>query len=153
MNLPDDFKEFIGFLDARGVDYAVVGGYALAFHGHPRFTGDLDVLIRPTDANAQAVLQALRDFGFGELELSVRDFTAPNMVVQLGRPPLRIDLITSIDGVPTDQVLANRTLDATGAPAVYVISRDDLVANKRAANRPQDIADLEKLLRESPKRP
>ena len=90
MNLPADFREFIGFLDARGVDYAVVGGYALAFHGHPRFTGDLDVLVRPTEANAQAVLAALRDFGFGELKLSVRDFTTPNMVVQLGRPPLRI---------------------------------------------------------------
>jgi hypothetical protein len=117
----------------------------MAYHGHPRYTGDLDVLVRATQANAKAILQALEDFGFGERKLSVRDFTTPDMVVQLGRPPLRIDLITSIDGVSTDQVMAHRERDTAAKPSVYVISRADFVQNKKAVHRAQDVADLEHL--------
>ncbi|HRP28065.1 MAG TPA: hypothetical protein PLG77_06500 [Burkholderiaceae bacterium] len=93
-----DFKEFAALLDARGVDYLVVGGYALAAHGHPRYTGDIDFRVRPDADNLERLLAALQQFGFGSLGLASGDFTA-DTVVQLGRPPRRIALLTAIDGV------------------------------------------------------
>ncbi len=96
--LNSDFKEFVELLNARGVDYLLVGGYALAAHGHPRYTGDIDFWVRPSADNLQRLLEALNDFGFASLGLSARDFDADN-VIQLGQPPRRIDLLTQIDGV------------------------------------------------------
>ena len=94
-----DFSEFVSLLNAHGVEYLVVGGYALAAHGHPRFTGDLDIWLQQSKANASRVLDALRAFGFGSLDISVSGLLKPDGVVQLGYPPGRIDLLTSIDGV------------------------------------------------------
>ena len=99
MEIQPDFRELFVLLNEQNVEYLIVGGYALAFHGTPRYTGDLDILVRPDPANAQRILKALALFGFGLLGLAVADFENPEQVIQLGEPPVRIDLITSITGV------------------------------------------------------
>ncbi len=143
--LNKDFKEFVGLLNSTGVEYLVVGGYALAAFGHPRYTGDIDIWVRSTEANARALLQALDAFGFGALGLTQADFLQPDHVVQLGYPPARIDLLTSIDGVQFDPCYLRRTrihVDGVELPIIHV---DDFRANKLAAGRARDLADLERL--------
>lgn len=145
MTLPPDFNEFIASLNAREVRYLTVGGYAVAFHGHPRFTGDFDVWVEPTPENARRVVQALDAFGFGGVGLTAADFAAPGRVVQLGYPPLRIDLLTSLEGVAFEPCYRARvTLQLEGL-AIPFIGRDCLLQNKRALGRHQDLADLEAL--------
>ena len=112
--LSKDFKEFVACLNARAVDYLIVGGYAVAWHGHPRHTGDLDVWVRRDAGNAARLMQALGDFGFGSLGLSPADFEGPQQVVQLGYPPFRIDLMTDFDG--PDCAFAAPRRDATTTP-------------------------------------
>ena len=107
--LSRDFKEFAELLNANGVEYLVVGGYALAVHGQPRYTGDLDLWLRVTPGNVERVLRALADFGFGSVGLSAADFMQPEAVIQLGHPPGRIDLLTLVDGVDFDACFAKRT--------------------------------------------
>lgn len=107
LRLDRDFSEFIGFLSAHEVRFLVVGSYAVAVHGHPRYTGDLDVWVLVHHDNAERLLCALDDFGFGSVGLTAADFMQPNRVVQLGYPPLRIDLLTSVDGVAFDDCYAN----------------------------------------------
>ncbi len=120
--LNPDFKEFAESLNAKGVEYLVVGGYALAAHGHPRYTGDIDFRVRPTPENMARLLSALTAFGFGSFGLRAEDFSA-NTVVQLGQPPRRIDLLTAIDGVAFDDCFGRREtpgasgLQAIGTPA------------------------------------
>jgi hypothetical protein len=97
--LHSDLSEFVELLNSHGVEYLVVGGYAVAFHGHPRLTGDIDFFVRPAYENAERVLQVLKAFGFGELDIAANDLVATERIVQLGRPPNRIDLLTSISGV------------------------------------------------------
>lgn len=143
--LSRDFKEFVALLNAHGVEYLIVGGYAMALHGRPRNTGDLDVWIARTPDNAARLMKALEEFGFGGLGLSLRDFETPEQVVQLGYPPFRIDLLTDIDGVRFADAWPRReTVTHEGMP-LHFIGRDDLKANKRAAGRPRDIDDLEQL--------
>ena len=137
-----DFKEFAGCLDAQGVEYLVVGGYALAAHGHPRFTGDIDFWIRPTEHNLTLLLRALS--GFGSLGLGVGDFTQ-GTVVQLGQPPRRIDLLTDIDGESFDECFARREQVELGGVILNIIGLEDIKANKRASGRLKDLADLESL--------
>jgi len=129
--------------NAHEVDYVVVGAHALAFHGAPRFTGDLDVLVRPDPDNARRVLSALDEFGFGSLGLTAEDFAEPGNVVQLGVAPVRIDIITSLSGVSWDEVQSGRTTAEFGDQTVYYLGRQQLVLNKRAVGRKKDIADLE----------
>lgn len=106
MKLPKDSREFIELLNAHGVKYVIVGGYAVVWHGHPRFTGDIDFFVERSESNASALEKAVRDFGFGELGLTASDFLEPQTVVQLGRPPYRIDIIntTTIAPCPTNGV-------------------------------------------------
>jgi len=140
-----DWREWLESLNASGVEYVVVGGIALAFHGIVRYTGDLDVLVHASAANAERVMLALRRFGFESLKLTEADFAKPDQVVQLGYPPSRIDILTSIDGVGWSQVSAGAVSgDYAGVP-VRFISRDDLIRNKRATGRPQDAVDADKL--------
>lgn len=139
-----DFREFVGLLDAHRVDYMLVGGYALAAHGHPRYTGDIDFWVSPAPANLDRLLAALADFGFGSLGLKASDF-APDSVVQLGRPPQRIDLLTRIDGVEFDACFARRQLVDIGEVRLSLISLEDLESNKRASGRMKGLADLESL--------
>ncbi|MEW6431958.1 MAG: nucleotidyltransferase [Myxococcota bacterium] len=151
MELPRDWQEFLSSLNARKVKYLVVGAHALAAHGVPRYTADLDVWVANDPANARRVLAALDDFGFSGLTgLGVEDFENPEMVVMLGRPPLRIDLLTSISGCAFEAAWKRRLRATLGGERVGVLSREDLVANKRAAGRPKDLLDLE-LLRGLPK--
>lgn len=143
--LTSDFKAFAESLNARGAEYLVVGGYALAAHGHPRYTGDLDFWIGDDAGNAHKVLAALGDFGLGALGITHADLSTPNQVIQLGYPPGRIDLLTSIDGVAFGACFARRmTLSIDGLP-LHFIGLDDFKANKRAVGRYRDLADLEAL--------
>jgi hypothetical protein len=145
MEAQQDFKELLACLNARGVDYMIVGGYALAFHGAPRFTGDLDVWVKPEAENARRVLAALTDFGFGALDLKEEDFVSPDRVVQLGVPPVRVDIITSISGVSWEQAAPCRVPGPYGEARAFYIGRADLIANKRACGRRKDLADIEAL--------
>jgi hypothetical protein len=145
MSLNRDFVEFIECLNARRVEYLLVGGYALAFHGRPRYTKDIDFWVHPTRENAARLLEALGDFGFGEMELTVDDFCIPGQVVQLGMPPSRIDLVTSVTGLEFDAAFSRRIETEYAGVPLTVIHRDDLVANKRAVGRPRDILDAEEL--------
>lgn len=143
MKLQSDLREFVELLRSRGVDFIVVGAHALAFHGHPRFTGDIDLWLRPTAKNAQRVVAALDEFGFGGVGLTTEDFTQPGQVVQLGRPPNRIDLLTEITGVTFDAAWSRRVAGELDGVSVSFLGRDDLVANKRATGRTKDAADVE----------
>jgi predicted nucleotidyltransferase len=145
MRLSSDSREFIELLNSRGVEYVIVGAHSLAFHGRPRFTGDLDILVRPTDENANKVIAVLEDFGFDRDRFEPADFTTPEQVIQLGRAPNRIDLLTSITGVTSEEAFAGKVAaDLDGIPVV-ILAKEALVRNKRAVGRPQDIADLEHL--------
>jgi hypothetical protein len=139
-----DFKEFAELLNARTVDYLVVGGYALAAHGHPRYTGDIDFWVRPTTENIARLLSALDDFGFGSLGLTASDF-ATDTVVQLGQPPRRIDLMTSIDGVAFEACFARREQVELAGVRLNIIGLHDFKTNKRSVGRLKDLADLESL--------
>lgn len=141
MELDPDFSEFISLCVTHEVRFLVVGGYAVAAHGHPRYTKDLDVWVWIDDTNAGRLVSALDDFGFGSLGLTASDFTSEQTVVQLGYPPKRIDVLTSIDGVRFDDCWANRVEIAVGDVAVPFIAASDLVINKRASGRLQDLAD------------
>ena len=140
-----DFKELLLDFNARNVEYLVVGAHALAAHGHVRATKDLDVWVRPDQANAARVIQALDDFGAPLADLTIDDLTKPGTIFQIGLPPLRIDIITHIDGVDFFDAWRDRLqIMFDGAP-VNVISRHHLIDNKKAAARLQDLADVEKL--------
>jgi hypothetical protein len=145
METQPDFRELLALFNAHHVEYLIVGGYALAFHGAPRFTGDLDIFVKPDAANAQRILTALEVFGFVSVGLTLRDFEGPDQVVQLGVPPVRIDLITSITGVAWDEAWAGRIAGRYGDIPVDYIGREQFVANKRATGRTKDMADLEML--------
>jgi hypothetical protein len=140
-----DFEELFACLNRHAVKAVIVGGYALAFHAKPRFTKDIDVFVEPTADNAVRSLQALGDFGFGELGLSTDDFSRPGSIVQLGVAPNRVDLVTTIDGVSFDEVWKGRVAGQYGSAPVCYIGRAELVRNKRAAGGAQDLADLEAL--------
>lgn len=145
MKLQRDLREFIESLNSGAVDYIVVGAHAVAFHGHPRFTGDLDFLLRPTRENAIRVLEALHAFGFRDLGLSIEDLVRPDLVVQLGRAPNRIDLLTSITGVSFDEAWDGKVSGALDGLPVSFLGLDALLRNKEATGRDQDVADARKL--------
>lgn len=145
MELDPNFVECIKSFHGRDVRFLVVGGYAVAFHGHPRYTSDLDLWLWVDQTNAERVIAALEDFGFGELGLRESDFLDENRVVQLGYPPVRVDLLTSLDGVDFTGCHERRVEADLGGVTVPFISLDDLLANKRSSGRHQDLADLEAL--------
>ncbi|MBX2990350.1 MAG: hypothetical protein KF749_04175 [Bacteroidetes bacterium] len=140
-----DFKEFIQLLNANRVEYLLVGGYAVVLHGYPRFTGDMDIWVRPTVENAQKVLKTLDDFGVGSLGFKAEDFCSEGKVNQLGVPPVRIDVITSIDGVDFDAAYKRRSEIEVHGLKISLIGFDDLLTNKRKSGRPRDRDDLENL--------
>ncbi len=145
MEIQEDFREFFALLNAHNVDYIIVGGYALAFHGAPRYTGDIDVFIHPDHNNALHIMEVLKDFGFSSLDLSIVDFQKEDHVVQLGVPPVRIDIITSISGVSWEQAEASKVPGKYGDVPVYYIGKEQYLANKRATGRTKDLADIEAL--------
>lgn len=145
MRLSPDFKEFIQSLNDNDVRYLIVGGYAVAFHGHPRYTKDLDIWLRLEAGNAERIIAALRQFGFGALDLQPADFLAVDQVVQLGYPPNRIDLLTTLPGVQFDECYDNRDVVEIDGVPVNFIDLENLKKNKAASGRFQDLADLENL--------
>ena len=145
MNLQGDLKECVGSLLARHVEFLVVGGHAVAFHGYPRLTQPVDLFVRPTRENGQRIVDALTAFGFASLGLTADAFTAPDRVIQLGRAPNRIDLLTGIPGVSFDEAWSARVEADLDGLHVFVIGRADLLKNKRATGRPQDVADVDHL--------
>ena len=143
--LSNEFKEFIKLLNDQKVEYLLVGGYAVVFHGYVRFTGDIDFWINPTKKNALLILDVLEQFGFGSLDLTVDDFTHKDQIIQLGNPPYRIDLITSVSGLNFSECYPQRTSFEIDNVSIQTISLDDLKKNKKATGRFKDLNDLENL--------
>lgn len=145
--LNEDFRDVLVALTRADVEFLVVGAYALAFHGVPRTTGDLDVFVRPTPENAARVWQALAAFGapLETNQVKPQDFAAPGVVYQIGLPPRRIDVMTEISGCSFDEAWASRIGTDLAGITVHFIGREALRRNKRAAGRAKDLADLERL--------
>jgi hypothetical protein len=139
-----DFTDFVAALNNNKVEYVIVGSFALAYHGYPRATGDIDFWIRPTPLNVKALLKALYDFGFGESEISEGDIMSGN-IIQLGYPPVRIDLITILDGLTIKEIWESREKGKFGDHDVFYLGREAFIKNKRALGRHKDLADLELL--------
>ncbi|HBX76563.1 MAG TPA: hypothetical protein DEG43_02860 [Acidimicrobiaceae bacterium] len=148
MRLTQDFVEFIECCARRDVRYLVVGGYAVAAHGHPRATKDLDIWVLIDPTNAERLILALNDFGMSSVGLRAADFLEPEVVVQLGYAPIRIDLLTTISGITFDECWPKRVMIDVGGVEAGFISVEDLIANKRAAGRPQDLVDADLLQQE-----
>ena len=140
-----DFKEFVELLIKHEVNYLIVGGYAVGIHGYPRYTGDLDIWLHNTPENAEKILKAVNEFGFSSYGLTTADFTKPENIIQLGYPPLRIDLLTHIDGVSFDECFPNRKEVVVEKLTVNFISYHDLLKNKKASGRNRDKDDIENL--------
>jgi hypothetical protein len=145
MDVQQDFKELLALFNALHVKYIIVGGYALAFHGAPRMTGDIDIFIEPSEDNACKVLEALKKFGFGNIGLKIEDFTKSGNVIQLGQPPVRIDILNSLTGVSWEKAYATKKKGKYGDLFISFISRELLLKNKRATGRKKDLADIEAL--------
>ncbi len=145
MEVQSDFRDLFALLNGHKVEYILIGGYALAFHGAPRYTGDVDIFVKPDTGNAHRIMAALTEFGFGSVGLTEVDFVTPDQVVQLGVPPVRVDIVTSITGVSWEEAFSGRIGGEYGGVPVYYIGREQLIANKRAIGRKKDLADLEAL--------
>ncbi|ACU88940.1 nucleotidyl transferase AbiEii/AbiGii toxin family protein [Desulfomicrobium baculatum] len=148
MELQNDFKELLELFNAHDVQYLIVGGYALAYFGAPRYTGDIDIFVKSDSKNASLILKALSDFGFGSAGLKLEDFTNTNNIIQLGYPPVRVDIMTSISGVSWEDAYNNREEGKYGDVRVYFIGLNQYIQNKRASGRKKDLADLEALGKE-----
>lgn len=143
--LPDDFREFLEALNTHRVRYLVAGGFALAAHGHPRYTKDLDIWVEVSEDNAAKLLAALNDFGMGSLGLSVADFLTEDIVIQLGYEPNRIDLLTGLSGVRFNEAYPRRMLANLADVETAVLDVETFKTNKRATGRPRDLADIAEL--------
>ena len=143
--LNQDFKEFIALLNQHNVRYIIIGGYALAFHGHPRYTKDIDIWIDAKEDNAQRILEALRDFGFGSVNLDIQDFISEDNIIQLGYPPNRIDILTSAKGVVFRDCISSSHQIMIGDVEVRFLDIQNLIVNKQQTGRLQDLADVEAL--------
>ncbi len=143
--LSRDFREFIELLNSNEVRYLIVGGYAVAVHGHPRYTKDLDIWIYADSENVVRLMSALKQFGFGSLGITLDDFLTPDQVIQLGYPPNRIGLLTSLKGVDFKDAYENRVRIEIDGLSTDFVDLENLKKNKAATGRPQDIADLENL--------
>jgi len=144
-----DFDEFLKLLNHHKVRYVIVGGYALSAHLLPRATKDLDILIEASENNAKKIVEALREFGFSLSNLETKELMSPEVIIQLGRPPVRIDVLTSITGVKWDEVWKNRKKWFFGKSQIptYFIGKNQLIKNKMATGREQDLLDVKKLKR------
>jgi len=145
VELAPDFSAFFALLDAHRAKYLVVGAYALALHGAPRFTGDIDVLIRPTRDNARAILEAIAAFGFPVGALTADRLCEPEALIEMGVPPLQIHVMSEISGVTWEAAWAGRVEHHGAGRLIPFIGRQELLANKRAAGRAKDVADIEAL--------
>lgn len=146
MILEKDFEDFVKLLNKYKVAYMIVGGYALALHGKPRHTGDLDIWIDVSDKNAAKLVMVLKEFGMGSLGLEKEDFLKPGFMSQIGYPPLRIDILNSIDGVSFDEAIKGmQIIHLENDLVLNYIGLDDFLVNKQASGRKQDIADIREI--------
>jgi hypothetical protein len=150
--LSSDLREFIHLLNTKSVKYVIVGAWALAFHGRPRYTGDIDIFVAREQDNASRLTEVIEAFGFGGSGIKRDDFLQVDHVIQLGRAPNRIDILTGISGVAFDEAWESRIQGKISDAAAFVISRDLLIKNKRAANRDKDQADIKLLEKTRPPR-
>jgi len=145
MNIHEDFEEFLRLLAAQKVDFVIVGGYAVAFHGYVRATKDMDILLRCTKGNARKAIDALRKFGLSAEDSLLDNLCDPGSIVRIGIPPIMIEMINQISGLSFDEVWNRRIPGHYGNVPVSYISHADLLANKKAAGRPKDLADFDEL--------
>ena len=143
IQLPHEFKEFIALLNAEKVDYLLVGGWALALHGHPRYTGDIDIWIRPTLQNAEAIIRVLHRFGFPSRKFDPQAFTKAENIFRFGFPPMQVDIINTIAGVDFAACYDNRLIVKAEDTPINVIGLEDFKKNKIASGRPKDLVDAE----------
>lgn len=146
MHIPKEFKEFIESLNEAKVEYLVIGAHALALHGVPRYTGDLDILVRRSTENAARIVDAIRVFGLESLGFNEADFLEPDQFIQIGVAPLRLDICTDISGVTFEEAWANRVTGEIGGVPVAFIGKDEFIKNKRAVGRPKDLGDIDQIL-------
>ena len=147
MQIEKDYEELLGLLNRHEVRYCIVGAYALALHTKPRYTKDMDLFVDPTPLNAERILAALQDFGFGSLNLTENDFTEKGQIIQLGFEPVRVDILTDIKGVSFDEVWQQRVTANYGKIEANFINLENLIKSKRSSGRAQDYADLQALER------
>jgi len=145
IHLPPDFKDFLQLLNSHQVEYLLIGGYAVGYHGYPRATGDMDIWIAMHPQNAEKVVAALREFGFDLPELQVEMFLEEKQVIRIGTPPLKIDITTSISGVSFAECYAERIVETFDGIPVNVINLNHLKTNKKASGRLKDLTDLQNL--------
>jgi len=143
--LPSDFKEFLKLLNAKGVEYLLIGGYAVGYHGYPRATADMDIWVAVKPENAEKLMAVLRDFGFDMPELTPELFLKEKNIVRMGIPPMRIEITTGISGVEFDICYAQKVVDVLDGIQVNIINLQDLKVNKKASGRFKDLNDLENL--------
>ena len=145
IHLPSDFKEFLKLLNAHQVEYLLIGGYAVGYHGYPRATVDMDIWIAMNPANSERIVTVLKEFGFDLPELSPELFLKEWQIIRLGVPPVRIELATTLSGVNFNECYAERVVDILDGVKVNLISLKHLKINKKASGRHQDLADIENL--------
>jgi hypothetical protein len=145
MEVQPDFRDLLELFNKHQVEFLLVGGYALAFHGAPRYTGDMDIFVHASPLNATRILAALAEFGFGSVGLTVEDFQRENSVIQLGVPPVRVDIVTSLTGISWEDAYGSRVHGKYGDVLVSYIGREQFISNKKAVGRHKDLADLEAL--------
>ena len=145
MILNKDFREFIELLNAHKVKYLIVGGYAVTVHGYPRYTNDLDIWLWADNDNAQKIIAVLKDFGFGTLKITEKDFLVSDRIIQLGYPPNRIDLLTGVSGLSFDECYPHKISFEIDGLEIDFIDIDNLKKNKKASGRHKDLNDLENL--------
>jgi hypothetical protein len=143
--LPRDFQDFLRLLNASRVSYLVIGGYAVAYHGYVRYTGDLDIFVELSVSNATRLVSALRDFGFNLPQLKPALFLQKGRIVRLGYEPMRLEILNDIDGVSFEECYRERRRSRVGGLSINFIDLTHLLKNKRASGRQKDLADLEAL--------
>ncbi|MBN1221750.1 MAG: nucleotidyltransferase [Candidatus Aminicenantes bacterium] len=142
MKVEKDYEEFLRLLNKHNVKYCIIGAFAVAFYARPRYTKDIDILIEPSRKNAQRILNALEEFGFGELEITQGDLTCEGSILQLGYEPIRIDLLTKLEGMQFRQIWHNKVIGDYGSQKVYFIGLEDLIRNKKKSSRLSDRVDI-----------
>jgi hypothetical protein len=145
MEVQKDFKDLFALFNDHHVEYIIVGSYALAFHGAPRYTGDIDIFVKPDTSNSKKIIDALTKFGFGTLGLSSSDFEKSDKMIQLGLPPVRVDILTSLTGLSWEKASLGKVNGTYGDIPVHFLGLQELISNKRTLGRKKDLADLEAL--------
>lgn len=146
MRYEKDFADFLKFLNKHKVKYCIIGAFATGFYGYPRYTKDIDILIEASPGNAKKIIKAIREFGFADIDLTERDFIEEHKIIQLGYEPVRIDILTSLEGFKFKDIWKDKASGMYGKEKVFFIGWDELIKSKKKARRPQDLVDLEKLL-------